>query len=44
VIHEVSLAPELLPKLLVREVGELKYLVHKEGKEVQKKEVEGEVL
>ena len=41
---EVPLAAELLPELLGGDTGELKYLVDEKGTEVQKEEVEGEVL
>ena len=42
-IPQVAFAPELLPKGLIGLIGELEYLVHEEGKEVQKEEVEGEM-
>ena len=43
-IPEVPLAAELCSQLLVDRVGKLKELMHEEGEEIEKEEVEGEML
>ena len=44
VVPEVLLAPELSSALLIEPIGEFEYLMHEEGKHVEKKEVEREML
>jgi hypothetical protein len=44
VIPEVPLAAQLLSASLVEPVGQFKDLMHEEGEEIQKEEVEGEML
>jgi hypothetical protein len=44
VIPEISLAAGLHPARLIKTVGQFEDLVHGEGEEVQKEEVEGKVL
>ncbi len=42
-VPEVSLAPELRPELLIDDISQLENLMHEEGEEVQKEEVEGKM-
>ena len=44
VLPEAPLGPQLLPARPVEMIGQLEDLVHEEGEEVQKKEVEGKML